>query len=293
MLTGVFAPIPTPFDERGEILEDKLIENVNRWAETKLTGLVVLGSNGEFVYLSEDEKVRLLRIVRENLPGDRPVIAGTGCESTRNTIELTCKAAEAGSSVALVITPHFFGSGMTSQRLHRHYTELADASPIPIMLYNMPRNTGISMSVDLISDLAQHTNIIGIKDSGGNIAQISQMVRDTPDDFAVFAGSGSFLLPSLFMGAVGGTLAVANVVPNLCVDILEAFNAGDYDRARDLQLKILELNASVTTGFGIPGLKAALDLLGFYGGPPRLPLTPATDDAKKRLQELLQLCGAL
>lgn len=293
MLTGIYAPIPTPFDDQGNILEDKLADNVRRWAGSKLAGLVVLGSNGEFVYLSESEKVRLLRLVREVLPSDRPIIAGTGCESTRNTIELTCAAAEAGSAAALVITPHFFGSGMTTARLRRHYTELADASPIPIMLYNMPRNTGLNMSVDLISDLSLHPNIVGIKDSGGNIAQIAQVVRDTPDDFAVFAGSGSFLLPALFMGAVGGTLAVANVVPDLCVDIYEAYNDGDHEAALRLQRKILELNASVTTGFGIPGLKAALDMLGFYGGPPRLPLTVATDEAKIRLKELLEACGAL
>ena len=293
MLTGIFAPIPTPFDERGQILEDKLIENVNRWSDTRLTGLVVLGSNGEFVYLSEEEKVRLVQLVREHLPGDRSVIAGTGCESTKNTIELTCKAAEAGSDAALVITPHFYGSGMTSQRLYRHYTEVAEASPIPIMLYNMPRNTGLSMPVELIAELAQQQNIVGIKDSGGNISQISQMVRDTPDDFAVFAGSGSFLLPALFMGAVGGTLAVANVLPDTCAEIYDSFNSGDYNRARKLQRDILDLNASVTTVFGIPGLKAALDILGFYGGPPRLPLTPVTDEAKQRLEELLMDCGAL
>ena len=293
MLNGIFAPIPTPFNEDGDILEDKLVENVNRWAETGLAGLVVLGSNGEFVYLTDDEKIRLLSLAREHFPKDRPIIAGTGCESTRNTIDLTCRAAEAGSDAALVITPHFFGAGMTSARLHRHYTELADASPIPIMLYNMPRNTGLNMDVALISNLSKHPNIVGIKDSGGNIAQISQIVRDTPEDFAVFAGSGSFLLPSLFMGAVGGTLAVANVVPNLCAQIYDCFNAGDVDRARDIQRAILDLNASVTTGFGIPGLKAALDLLGFYGGPPRLPLTPATDEARQKLQGLLEDCGAL
>jgi len=293
MLAGIYAPIPTPFDSAGEILEDKLVENVQRWANTDLTGLVVLGSNGEFVYLSPEEKVRVLEVVREALPADRPVIAGTGCESTRNTIELTCAAAEAGSAAALVITPHFFGGGMTAERLHTHYTEVADASPIPIMLYNMPRNTGLSMPVSLISDLAQHENIIGIKDSGGNIAQISQMVRDTPDDFAVFAGSGSFLLPALYMGATGGTLAVANVVPNLCAEIHEAYGAGDCERARNLQRKILDLNAAVTTGYGIPGLKAALDSLGFYGGPPRLPLTPAPPAAKEDLERMLQDCGAL
>jgi len=290
---GIYAPIPTPFDEEGNILDDKLSENVKRWAKTKLAGLVVLGSNGEFVYLSEDEKIHLVKLVRESLPSDRPIIAGTGCESTKNTIELTNRAAAAGADGALVITPHFFGGGMTSKRLKKHYTELAENADIPVMLYNMPRNTGLSMSVDLISQLAEHPNIVGIKDSGGNIAQISQVVRDTPEDFAVFAGSGSFLLPSLYMGAVGGTLAVANVAPNICAEIFEAYNDGNCDCAREKQRKILDLNAAVTTGYGIPGLKAALDMLGFNGGYPRLPLTPVGNEEKAHLRKLLEFVGVL
>ncbi len=293
MIKGAFAPIPTPFGEDKNVAYDKLKDNLRRWADTRLTGLVVLGSNGEFVYLTEEEKVRMIEFVRANFPADRPVIAGTGSESTRSTIKLTRKAAETGCEAALVLTPSYYKGGMNDVVLEGFFRDVAEASPIPIMLYNMPRNTGINMGADLVCRLAEHKNIVGIKDSGGNIVQISQIVKGTPDDFSVFAGSGSFLLTSLVMGAVGATMAVANILPDMCAEIIDKFHAGNMDRAVELQQSILDANAAVTSRFGVPGLKAALDMIGYYGGPPRRPLQPLAEEKVSELKRVLAEVGLL
>ncbi len=286
---GIYAPIPTPFIDE-EIAWDKLDENLKKWEESDLTGLTVLGSNGEFVFLDPEEKVQLVKFVRAHFP--RKIIAGTGCESTRATIEMTKKAADAGADCALVITPSYYRGGMTDEALKVHYTAVADASPIPVMLYNMPRNTGVNMSVPLVVELARHPNIVGIKDSSGNIVQIADMVAKTRgEDFVVFAGSGSFLLPTLLMGGVGGTLAVANVAPNEAVRIQTLFEEGRLEEARKEQARILDLNAAVTSRWGVPGLKAALDLIGYFGGKPRHPLVPLSEDKRAQLAVILREYG--
>ncbi len=291
MIRGIFAPIPTPFSPDGEIDYGKMEENLNSWASTDLTGVVVLGSNGEFVYLSPEEKASLVSFVRKNFPSDRPVIAGTGCESTKATIELTENAGDAGCDAALVLTPHYFKGAMNPGVLKQFFFDVAEASPIPVMLYNMPGNTGLNMSSSLVIELAEHPNIVGIKDSGGNIVQISEIIARTPEDFSVFAGSGSFLLPALTMGAVGGTLAVANIMANSCAEVMEALENGDMERAVSVQRNILAPNAAVTGKYGIPGLKAAMDMLGYYGGPPRLPMHPLDEDAREDLRSILLEAG--
>ncbi|MDI6824132.1 MAG: dihydrodipicolinate synthase family protein [Bacillota bacterium] len=290
---GVFAPIPTPFDEGGEITYGALRQNLARWAGTRLAGLVVLGSNGEFALLDPDEKEALVGFVREHFPADRPVIAGTGCESTRATIRFTRRAAQLGADAALVLNPHYYKGSMTDAALKRFFLEVAEASPIPVMVYNMPGNTGLNLSAGLVVELAQHPNIVGVKDSSGNIVQISEIVAGAPEGFAVFAGSGSFLLPTILMGGVGGTLAVANVLPNQCADIVSLAGEGRLEEARVLQLGILEANAAVTSRWGIAGLKAALDMIGYYGGPPRLPILPLGEAERSRLRDILRQAGAL
>ncbi len=292
MFTGIFPPIPTPF-QGDEIAFDRLAANLDRWNSTGLAGLVVLGSNGEFVLLDEKEKRDLIAFVRERTPRDRRVIVGTGCESTRATINLTRAAARLGADGALVVNPSYYKESMTEAVLERFYRDVADASPIPVMLYNMPRNTGINLSTGLILRLAEHPNIVGIKDSGGNIVQISEVIAGAPEGFSVFAGSGSFLLPLLVMGGAGGTLAVANVVPDVCVAIYRHFQAGELEEARALQRRILDLNRAVTAGYGVAGLKAALDLVGYYGGAPRPPLLPVGNDARARIRQILADGGFL
>ncbi len=290
MIKGIFAPIPTPFVDE-EVAYEKLGENVAKWGKTGLSGLVVFGSNGEAPYLSADEKVEVWAYVRKHLPVEKIMIAGTGQESTRATISLTKRAASVGAQAALVVNPNFYKGSMKEPALDQFYRDVADASPIPILIYNMPGNTGINMSSSLVAGLSNHPNIAGVKDSGGNIVQISEILRDAPDDFAVFAGSASFLFPAAVMGAVGGTLATANVVPDLCVKLLAHAQKGEIEEGRKLQKNLLALNAAVTSRFGVAGLKAALDMIGYYGGLPRRPMLPLGDEAKAELKGILMALG--
>jgi len=286
-LYGIYAPIPTPF-VNDQLALDKLAGNLDFWLKSKLAGIVVMGSNGEFVMLDPEEKRQLIRAVCEQAKGKKPVIVGTGTESTRDTIKLNEFAAEAGAAAALVLSPCYYKRAMTDKVLKNFYFEVADASPIPIILYNMPGNSGINLSSKLVAELATHPNIIGVKDSSGNIVQISEIIKSTPDDFAVFAGSASFLYPSLALGATGGTLALANVFPDECARIQELVEAGNHAEAQRLQLNLLEANNAVTARWGIAGLKAALDLIGLFGGEPRKPLLPLPDEDREQLAQIIR-----
>lgn len=291
MFKGIYAPIATPFAD-DQIDKQALKANLDRYSASRLAGLVVLGSNGEFAYLDIDEKMALLEFVRQNTDSNKRIIAGTGCESTRETIRLTKFAASVGADAALVITPSFYKGSMSDVALEQFFLDVAEAAPIPIMLYNMPRNTGLNMSPALVCKLAQHENIVGVKDSGGNIVQIAEIINNSPEDFAVFAGSGSFLYPTLALGGVGGTLAVANILPELCVSLYDAVLAGEHEQAKQLQHKLLAPNAAVTSRWGIAGLKAALDMLGYRGGLPRRPMLPLNEAHLPELRQILIAAGA-
>jgi 4-hydroxy-2-oxoglutarate aldolase len=286
-LNGVFPPIPTPFDTQGNIAYQRLVENLERWNAYDLAGYVVLGSNGEVVYLDTEEKLRVLETARQAIPSDKVMVAGTGCESTRETIALTRQAAEAGADAALLVTPHYFGGKMTPDSLVRHYRAVADASPIPVVLYNVPKFTHVDVDATTIARLAQHPNIVGLKDSGGNIAKLSDVVRLTDPRFQMLAGSAGFFLAGLALGAVGGVLALANVAPQQCIDIHRLFREGQLEEAAELQRRMVPVNAAVTARFGIAGLKAALDMLGYYGGPVRSPLLNLTESELQALQKIL------
>jgi 4-hydroxy-2-oxoglutarate aldolase len=289
-LHGIYAPIATPF-AGGEIAYDKMEKNLDFWLGSDLEGIVVMGSNGEFVLLTPEEKKELMRFVCTRAKGKKPVIAGTGAESTAETIRLNRKAAEAGADAVLVVTPNYYKGEMTDPVLARFYTDVADASPLPVILYNMPRNAGINISAKLAVELARHPNIIGIKDSGGNIVQIADMIRNAPEGFSVFAGSASYLYTSLALGATGGTLALANIFPNECARVQTLFDAGKIREARDLQMKLIDSNNAVTARWGIPGLKAALEMVGLYGGDPRPPLVPLKEADREELQKVLTKTG--
>ncbi len=292
-LQGAYAPIPTPFEANEEVSYGKLKFNLEKWATSKLDGLVVCGSNGEFPLLDETEKIELFGFVRKNFPADRGIIAGTGCESLKATLRLTQKAAEVGCDAALILTPWYYKGGMNNDVLKAFFTEVADKSPIPVILYNMPRNTGVEMNSALISDLSKHQNIIGIKDSSGNIVQIAETIKYSAKDFAVFAGSASFLYPSLMLGATGGTMALANCIPDQCVELIELFRQGEHQKAQELQIKLLDINAAVTSKFGIGGMKAACELMGYYGGPLRKPLRAAPPETVAQIKEMLIKIGAI
>jgi 4-hydroxy-2-oxoglutarate aldolase len=291
-LRGIYAPIATPFAE-GKIAYGKLEKNLKFWLESDLTGIVVMGSNGEFVLLSPEEKEELTRFVCGHVKGKKPVIVGTGAESTMETIRLNKMAAEAGAEAVLIVTPNYYKGEMTDPVLARFYRDVADVSPLPVILYNMPRNAGINISAKLAIELSKHPNIIGIKDSGGNIVQIADMIRNAAEGFSVFAGSASYIYTTLALGGAGGTLALANVFPNECVRLQTLFEAGKMKEARDLQMTLIDSNNAVTARWGIPGLKAALEAIGLYGGDPRPPLMPLEEANRGELRKILARTGFL
>ena len=294
-LTGVFAPIPTPFDERDRADTARLRKALKRWLKTPLTGFVVLGSTGEGVLVDEDEASRVMAAARDVVPKKRTFIVGTGRESTRSAVGAAKRAGKLGADAVLVRTPGFYKEQMTTEAFVRHYTAVADASPVPVLLYNFTAVTGVNITADAVARLAEHPNIAGIKESGSDMAQVSAFLDATPRaSFAVIAGSAPTLFPALALGALGAILAVAGVAPELCVRIYDAVRAGRYDEARELQKRLTPLARLVTTAHGVPGLKAAMDLAGYRGGPPRMPLTPAPPEAVDQIRaELAHLREAV
>jgi 4-hydroxy-2-oxoglutarate aldolase len=292
-LKGVFPPIPTPFDTEGDVAYQALVENLGRWNQYDLAGYVVLGSNGEAVYLTEEEKLRILEAARRAIPSDKLMIAGTGCESTRQTVALTRRAAQAGADAVLVVTPHYYNPKMTPDSLVQHYETVADSSPVPVLIYNVPKFTNVNVDAATTARAAGHPNIVGIKDTSGNIAQLADTVRLVGRDLQVLAGSAAFFFPGLAVGAVGGILALANIAPERATGIYHLFRTGRWDEAAELQRQVIPVNAAVTSRFGIAGLKVALDMLGFYGGPVRAPLLDLDEDERQILRDILVEGGIL
>jgi 4-hydroxy-2-oxoglutarate aldolase len=289
---GIFTPIVTPF-RTDELDEAGLRSNVAQWMRTPLHGLVVLGSNGEAPQLDDDEADRAIATVREGVPRDKIVIAGTGRESTKATVAATRRAGAMGVDAVLVRTPSFFKSQMTSDIFVRHYTEVADASPVPVLLYNVTMFTGVNLLPEAVERLAEHPNIAGMKDSGTDVAQITEYVNRTPDDFIVLAGAAPTLFLSFCAGCDGAILAVAGVLPELCVELWQAVRSNRIAEGRELQRRLLPIARSVGSVYGVAGLKAALDLLGFAGGAPRPPLRPASPQIVDTLRAQLAEVGRL
>jgi 4-hydroxy-2-oxoglutarate aldolase len=286
-LSGIFPPLPTAFDHDENLLPGKIRFNIEKLSRFDLAGFLILGSNGEQVMLSEKEKIEAISAAREALPEGRLLLAGTGCQSTRETISLTRAAAAAGAHAVLVLNPFYYKGNMNHDELVRHYYDVADASPVPVLVYNMPGNTGIDMTSRMIIAMAEHPNIIGLKESGGNVAKMGEVLGNVKPGFHVLAGGAGFLLPALAVGAVGGILASANIAPVHCLSIYSSFITGDFTRAREMQHSIIPLNAAVTARWGVPALKAAMDMLGLYGGHVRRPLLPVNDDVREQLTSLM------
>lgn len=292
MHKGIYTPIVTPFTSNGKIDFQKMDHNLERWNDTRLTGLVVAGSNGEAPYLKKEEKLLLARQVTARCP-QKKVILGAGCESTDESIELCVRASDHGVDGALILPPHYYKATMTEDVLFRYFSDIADASPVPVLLYNIPGNTGIHLSSQLVLRLAEHENITGIKDTSGNIVHLSEMIRSADDSFAVFAGNASYLLPALVMGAAGGTLALANILPEDCCKLFDLYRGSLNQDATALQLKMLDINRLVTIQYGIPGLKYALTLLGYKGGESRRPLLQLSEEGMQAIQTTLLAYGAI
>jgi 4-hydroxy-2-oxoglutarate aldolase len=273
-LQGIFPPITTPFKD-DELDVAGLKANVGRWMKTGLAGILVLGSNGEGPLLDADESYRAAAAAREAVPAGKTFIVGAGEESTHATIGAVRRAAQAGADAVLVRTPSYFKSQLTSDVFVRHFTAVADASPVPVLPYNVPGLTGVKLAAEAVARLAEHPNIPGVKDSSADLVQIADLVAMTPGEFKVLVGSAPTLYASLCVGASGGVVAAACVIPDLLVRLFELTRELKYAEALALQRRITPLAKSVTSTFGVAGLKAAMELAGYVGGWPRRPLSPA------------------
>ncbi len=284
-LQGIYPPIATPFDHKGDLYKAKVQHNVEKWNRTSLAGYVVCGSTGESVYLSTDEKVQLWEWVAQYAAPEKALIAGTGMESVRETVDLTNRAAAMGYKAVMVRTPHYYKSLLNRNDAQLlYFRSVADQAKIPLMIYNWPQTTGIDISPEAVAALSEHPNIIAIKESSGNLEKVMQMIREVKPGFQVLVGSAPTLWPSLAVGAVGAVLAFANAAPYATITIWEAHRTRDTEAARDWQNRISRAAQLVTTKYGVPGLKYAMDLNGYYGGPPRLPLTPIGPDAQREIE---------
>jgi 4-hydroxy-2-oxoglutarate aldolase len=289
-LKGIFPPLATPF-LNDEVAYDKLKENIKKLNEKELSGYVVFGSNGESVFLNSKEKLKLVSSVKESAANDKLVIAGTGSESIRETISLTNSAADEGADYALILTPSYYKNSMDHQAFLDYFTSVADSIKIPLIIYNVPKFTGISIEPKTVSQLALHPNIVGLKNSNEDIAHTAEIIKNTPTDFVTLIGTASVLYPGLAMGCKGGILALANIAADECFSIYKNCIDGNYEAAKNIQLKIMELNKAVTARFGVAGLKAALDMLGYFGGEPMKPLRKLNEVQLKELKLILVNAG--
>ncbi len=270
-LTGIFPPIITPFTESGEVDESKFIRNIERWNHQPLSGYLVLGSNSEAPFLSREEKLRLVELAVQNAPPGRTVIVGSGMESARETIRLTNEAARIGAQAALVLTPSYYGDQMTDDALVQFFSTVADAASIPILVYNVPKFTHINVSMAVLSRLQMHRNIIGMKDSSGNMPQLASFRKAIDPGFHILVGTASGWLPALEMGIKGGILALANCCGTECARVKELYEAGNVKEAAELNTLLLPVNKAVTATYGVAGLKHACERRGFQSGTVRSP----------------------
>jgi 4-hydroxy-2-oxoglutarate aldolase len=284
---GIFAPLTTPFQNE-EIYFEKFQENIHKYNEVGLSGYVIAGSTAESVYLTDKEVEKLVDAAVETAASGKLIIAGTARESTKITLEFTNRIADLGIDAALIRTPSYFKSLMSSEALKKHFLTIADQSRTPLIIYHIPRYTGVNLTPEFLIDLSKHEKIAGIKDSSGNMAFLDRVIPLLNPRFDYLLGAGSMLYPGLMMGACGGILALSDVAPAQCVHLYNLFQEKHWDQAKQLQHELVPLNQALTVEHGIPAIKYALDLIGFYGGPCRLPLQEMNDTDKKKLNNILK-----
>jgi 4-hydroxy-2-oxoglutarate aldolase len=285
--SGVFAALTTPFAADDSVAIAHLKQNIQRYNATGLAGYAVQGSTGESVLLSRAEWDNVLVAAKEAASSQKKLLAGTGVESTAETISRTKRAAELGYDAALVKTPYYYKPVYKPDVFIAHYRRVADASPIPVLLYSVPQFTGISLEAPEVAVLAEHPNIVGIKESSGHVQRVAEMISATPASFQVLTGGAGVLLPSVTVGAKGAILALASALPEKCAELYELTRRGQLETARELQKTLLRASKLIVSELGIAGVKFVMDQRGYYGGAPRLPLPPLADAAKKRVVELL------
>ena len=285
--SGVFAALTTPFAADDSVAIADLKQNIQRYNATDLAGYAVQGSTGESVLLTRAEWDSVLVAAKEAASPQKRLLAGTGVESTAETISRSKRAAELGYHAALVKTPYYYKPMYKPEVFIAHYRRVADASPIPVLLYSVPQFTGISLEAPEVAVLAEHPNIIGIKESSGHVQRVGEMVAATPASFQVLTGGAGVLLPSLIVGAKGAILALASALPEKCAELYEVTRRGQLEAARELQKNLLRASKLIVSELGIPGVKFVMDQRGYRGGIPRLPLQPLSDAAKGRVLDLL------
>ncbi len=291
-LEGIYPPIITPF-EKEEISFNHLAENLRKWNEYELSGYVVLGSNGENVMLSDSESLQVVETAVKYVPSGRKIIIGAGHESTHHTIDFIRRASLAGGDAVLVIAPHYYTGQMKSAILENYYTRIAEESTLPVVIYNVPKFTGLEMPVDVILKLAEHPNIIGMKDSSGNLTYQQSILSKNLKNFQLLTGTANTVMPSMLMGAAGAILAFANIAPELSLKLYRLIKSGELETARELQLSIIRLNQLTTGIYGIGGLKYALNLLGYHGSEPRLPLSPPDEKGRHEIKKEMKKLNLL
>jgi 4-hydroxy-2-oxoglutarate aldolase len=284
-LKGIYPPLTTPFID-DEVSFDKFLENLIKYEMKILSGYVLFGSNGENVFLTREEKLQVIKTIRKHT--NRIIIAGTGLDSIKETISLTNDAAEAGADYALIITPSFFKSEMKHHTFLNYYTKVAESVMIPVIIYNVPKFTNVNIEPETIIKLAEHPNIIGLKDSTENSSRISELAANVHPDFRLIVGTASVLFSGLSSGAVGGILALANIAPDECTKIYNLFGEKKFNQALELQNRLIPVNRAVTAKFGVSGLKAAMDMMGYFGGNPRLPLMSLNEAQLIELKMILK-----
>lgn len=286
-LAGVFPALTTPFAADGGVSLEDVKHNIRLYNKTELAGYVVLGSTGESVLLERNEMDAVLAAVKETAAASKILIAGTGAESTAETIGRTKRAADFGYAVALVKTPYYYKPAYKPEVLIAHYRRVADASPIPILLYSVPVFTGLALEAPETIALAEHSNIIGIKESSGNLQRVSEMIAGAPARFQVLVGSAPTVYPALTVGARGAILALASALPEKCATLYQYFKQGQLDKAKELQRSLLRASKLIVSEMGIAGVKYVLDQRGYRGGIPRLPLPALSAEQKSKLAAFL------
>jgi 4-hydroxy-2-oxoglutarate aldolase len=285
-LHGIFPPIATPFDHKGDLYPIKVRHNIEKWNKTPLAGYAVCGSTGESVFLTAEEKIKMWEWVAEYADSSKILIAGTGVEGVRETVCLTNRAADLGYKVAMVRTPHYYKNLINRPEAQAlYFRAVADQAKIPVMIYNWPQVTGVDIMPEAVAMLSEHPNMIAIKESSGSLEKVMQMIRDVKAGFQVLTGSAPTLAPSLAVGCVGAVLAFANAAPYATISIWEAHRTRESAAALDWQNRIARPAQLVTVKYGVPGLKHAMDLNGYYGGPPRLPLTVLKPEQQREIEE--------
>jgi len=293
-LRGVLLPFTTPFGAGGEVDAAALCENIARWNETGVAGYVALGSTGERVHLDERERALVVESARACVPRELAFVVGVGEQSTRLAIFEARRAADAGADAVLALTPHFYRGALTQDALAEHFAAVADEASVPVVLYNIPQNTGVAIAPETVARLADHPNIVGIKDSSGDVANLVEMLRlagARREDFAVLTGHAGVFYASLCAGVRGAILAAGCAAPRLSVEIYEAFVRAEHARALELQRRLAPLARALTVRFGVGGLKFALDLAGYSGGRVRAPLRGPGEEARREIARLLEEAG--